>query len=78
MHFYIPAAVSCSPALRLYQQDSSYVSLGEICDQFCEESGVAREDPILIPGEKVKTILKEFTEEHKRMVSHSRPRVSCD
>lgn len=69
LHFHIPAAVSCSPGLRLYQQDSSYVSLGEFCDQFCEESGVAREDPILIPGERVKTILKEFTDsEHKRMV----------
>ncbi|KAI0028299.1 FAT-domain-containing protein [Vararia minispora EC-137] len=67
LHFHVPTAVSCNPASRLIQIDSSYVTFGEIYEQHCQEHGTAREDPILIPGEKVKVILREFREEHKRM-----------
>lgn len=31
---------------------------------------MAREDPILIPGEKVKETLRKFREMHYRMVSY--------
>ncbi|KAI6047148.1 hypothetical protein EDC04DRAFT_2864285 [Pisolithus marmoratus] len=60
LNFHIPAAVSCSPSLRLLQHDSSYVTLGDIYDRHCEEHGITREDPILVSGEKVKRVLLEF------------------
>jgi transformation/transcription domain-associated protein len=50
--FHIPAAISCSPSLRLLQTDSSYITLGDIYDHHCEEAGLSREDPILVSGEK--------------------------
>ncbi|KAI0053544.1 FAT-domain-containing protein [Auriscalpium vulgare] len=65
--FHIPAAISCSPSLRLLQNDSSYVTFGDIFEQFCEASGIAREDPVLIPGEKVKLVLREFKTTKGRM-----------
>jgi len=67
--FHIPASISCSANLRLLQNDSSYISLGDIFDKFCEDTRMAREDPILIPGEKVKETLRKFRETHFRMVS---------
>ena len=67
--FHIPASISCSANLRLLQNDSSYISLGDIFDKFCEDTRMAREDPILIPGEKVKETLRKFREMHFRMVS---------
>ncbi|KAH7909445.1 hypothetical protein BJ138DRAFT_1066999 [Hygrophoropsis aurantiaca] len=60
LSFHIPAAISCSPNLRLLQNDSSYVTLGDIYDRHCEENGITREDPILVAGEKVKSVLSEF------------------
>ncbi|KAI6164899.1 hypothetical protein EDD17DRAFT_1802323 [Pisolithus thermaeus] len=60
LNFHIPAAVSCSPSLRLLQNDSSYVTLGDIYDRHCEEHGITREDPILVSGEKVKRVLQDF------------------
>ncbi|KAI0320805.1 FAT domain-containing protein [Amylostereum chailletii] len=65
--FHLPASVLCGTSLRLLQSDSSYVNFGDIFEQFCESSSIAREDPVLIPGEKIKMILREFQQEHGRM-----------
>ena len=67
--FHIPIAVSCSPNLRLLQNDSSYVTFMDIYEQHCDRIGIAREDPTLVPGEKVKTVLREYKQEKDRMVS---------
>lgn len=68
LSFHLPAAVSCSPTLRLFQTDSSYVTLGEIYDLHCEEIGISREEPILFAGEKVKKTLREFRQNSTRQV----------
>ncbi|OBZ70424.1 Transcription-associated protein 1 [Grifola frondosa] len=54
LHFHLPAAISLAPNLRLLQNDPSYVTLGDIYDQYCEEGGNAREDPMLVVGEKAR------------------------
>ncbi|KAG9317678.1 hypothetical protein JVU11DRAFT_1890 [Chiua virens] len=66
LSFHIPAAISCSPNLRLLQNDSSYVTLGDIYDRHCEEIGITREDPILVSGEKVKSVLFDFKQANQR------------
>jgi len=63
LSFHIPAVVSFSPNLRLFQTDSSYVSLGDIYDLHCEENGFAKEDPCLFAGEKVKKVLREYIQQ---------------
>lgn len=68
LNFHIPAAISCSPNLRLLQNDSSYVTLGDIYDRHCEETGITREDPILVSGEKVKSVLLDFKHVNQRPV----------
>lgn len=68
LNFHIPAAISCSPNLRLLQNDSSYVTLGDIYDRHCEETGITREDPILVSGEKVKSVLSDFKQVNQRAV----------
>ncbi|KZT05505.1 atypical/PIKK/TRRAP protein kinase [Laetiporus sulphureus 93-53] len=60
LHFHLPVAVPCSTNLRLLQNDSSYITLGDIYDQHCDNVGITREDPTLVIGEKVRTALKEF------------------
>ncbi|EPQ59490.1 hypothetical protein GLOTRDRAFT_136350 [Gloeophyllum trabeum ATCC 11539] len=67
--FHLPAAVSCGTNLRLLQNDSSYINLGDIYDQYCEDTGVSKEDPILVVGEKIKTVLREFNHNEKRLPS---------
>ncbi|KDQ64542.1 hypothetical protein JAAARDRAFT_28186 [Jaapia argillacea MUCL 33604] len=69
--FHLPAAISCSPGLRLLQNDSSYITLGDIFDQSYEAPGVTREDPILAVGEKVKAVLRDFNQSMGRMPSKS-------
>ncbi|CAK5275625.1 unnamed protein product [Mycena citricolor] len=58
--FHVPIVVSFSPSARLYQTDSSYVSLGDIYDQHCEASGFAKEDPLLYAGEKMKQVMRQY------------------
>ncbi|KAJ3510077.1 hypothetical protein NLJ89_g4881 [Agrocybe chaxingu] len=61
--FHLPAAVSCSPNVRLYQTDSSYVSFGDVYDLHCEETQISREEPILFVGEKVRKVLREYRQQ---------------
>ncbi|KAF7301711.1 hypothetical protein MIND_00736700 [Mycena indigotica] len=58
--FHLPAMVSLSPVFRLYQVDSTYVSLAEIYDQHCDDSGLPREDIILYAGDKIRKVLREY------------------
>ncbi|KAF9485316.1 hypothetical protein BDN70DRAFT_848082 [Pholiota conissans] len=58
--FHLPSAVSCSPNVRLYQTDSSYISFGDIYDLHCETKGMSREEPILFMGEKVRKVLRDY------------------
>ncbi|KAF9075762.1 FAT domain-containing protein [Rhodocollybia butyracea] len=60
LNFHLPTAVSCSPNIRLYQMDSSYISLSDIYELHCESMGIQREDPILYSGEKVKKVMREL------------------
>lgn len=68
LHFHLPASVSCSPTLRLLQNDTSYITLGDVFDQHCHEIGISREDPILVVGEKIKQVLQEFKQHQGRTV----------
>ncbi|TFK75868.1 hypothetical protein BDN72DRAFT_954419 [Pluteus cervinus] len=58
--FHLPVAVSCSPNVRLFQTDSSYIAFSDIYDQFCDENKISKEDPTLFAGEKVKKVLRDF------------------
>ncbi|KAJ3865184.1 hypothetical protein EV359DRAFT_39363 [Lentinula novae-zelandiae] len=59
LNFHLPAAISCSPNIRLYQLDSSYISFLDIFELHCESMGFQREDPILYSCEKVKKVMRE-------------------
>lgn len=59
LHFHLPVAVPCSSNLRLLQNDSSYISLGDIYDQHCEDTGIEREDPGLLMTENYRAALME-------------------
>jgi transformation/transcription domain-associated protein len=70
--FHLPAAISCSLNARLFQNDSSYVTFGDIYDRHCEETGISREDPVLVAGEKVKQVLREFRQAQGKTVRQYR------
>ena len=72
LHFHLPAAVLCAPNLRLLQNDASYINLGDIYDQHCEDAGMAREEPVMMIGEKVKVAMREFKQRNGRSVGCSR------
>lgn len=61
--------MSCAPNLRLFQNDASYITLGDVYDLHCEEMGMTREEPTLMTGEKVKATLREFKQRNGRGVS---------
>lgn len=70
--FHVPAAISCSPNVRLFQTDSSYISMNDIYERFCAESGIAREEPILYAGEKAKKVMAEYKQASDRAVCFPR------
>ncbi|XP_006460304.1 hypothetical protein AGABI2DRAFT_184795 [Agaricus bisporus var. bisporus H97] len=68
LSFHLPAAVSCSPTLRLFQTDTSYITLGDIYEFHCEDAGISREEPILFAGEKIKKTLRELKQNPSRQI----------
>ena len=55
--------------MRILQNDSSYITLADIYEQYCEETGIQREDPLFMMGEKVRAIMREFRKTNGRLVS---------
>ena len=68
LYFHLPVAVPCGPSMRLMQNDSSYVTLADIYEQYCESTGILREDPMFLIGEKSKNILRELKKINPRQV----------
>jgi transformation/transcription domain-associated protein len=64
--FHLPAAVSCSPNVRLYQMDSSYVTFGDVYDLHCEHRGFTREEPIIFVAEKIQNILRDYRQQFSK------------
>ena len=64
LHFHVPVAVPCHPSMRLLQNDSSYITFGDVYEQFCLESGLVREDPFYMIADKVKSTLAAFKQSH--------------
>lgn len=76
--FHLPAAVSCSPNVRLYQTDSSYVTFGDIYDLHCEHQGFTREEPIIFVAEKIQNILRDYRQQFsKKQVWNTCRSVRC-
>ena len=68
LYFHLPVAVPCGPSMRIVQNDSSYVTLADIYEQYCDSAGIVREDPIFLMGEKTKVVLREFKKVNGRPV----------
>ena len=54
LQFHLPTAVALAPQLRLVQSDSSYISLQDVFDEFCNSKGMSREDSIMAFSDRVK------------------------
>lgn len=59
--------------MRLLQNDSSYVSMGDIFDQYCEENGITREDPLFLIADKIRTTFRLYKQKHGQLVSSVAP-----
>ncbi|KAI0698576.1 hypothetical protein BC835DRAFT_1541792 [Cytidiella melzeri] len=64
LHFHCPVAIPCATNMRLLVNDPSYVNFGDIYEQYCDESGIGREDVVFLLGEKIKAIVRGLRE-HK-------------
>jgi len=56
LQFHIPTAIPLAPQLRLVQNDSSYISLQDIFDDFCHNKGMSREDSLMAFYDRVKAL----------------------
>lgn len=54
IQFHAPSAVALAPQLRLVENDSSYVSLQDIYDDYCKSRGRTREESIMSYYDKIK------------------------
>ncbi|EKM59507.1 uncharacterized protein PHACADRAFT_205724 [Phanerochaete carnosa HHB-10118-sp] len=60
LHFHVPIAIPCHPSMRLLQSDSSYVTMGDIYEQSCNETGLGREDALFLIPDKVRTTVMQY------------------
>jgi transformation/transcription domain-associated protein len=56
LQFHLPTSISLAPQLRLVQNDSSYISLQDIYDDFCNANGMTREDALLTFNDRLKVL----------------------
>lgn len=51
--FHLPAAVPLAPHIRIVQDDSSYISLQGIYEDYCARTGQHKDDPLRLATEKI-------------------------
>lgn len=58
LSFHIPAIIPIAPQARLVQDDPSYISLFEIYEDHCNNSGMHKDDPIVFYLKRMKEIMQ--------------------
>ncbi|KAF2140214.1 uncharacterized protein K452DRAFT_273824 [Aplosporella prunicola CBS 121167] len=56
LQFTLPLMIPLSPGVRMIQDDSSYISLQGIYEDYCRRNGVNKDGPILFAIEKLRSI----------------------
>ena len=56
LYFHLPLMVPVAPHIRLVQDDSSYISLQGIYEDFCRKSGMSKDEPVLFTMEKLRAM----------------------
>jgi len=56
LQFHLPIMVPLSPNFRMVQDDSSYISLQAIYDDYCRRNGINRDEPTLFTIEKMRSL----------------------
>lgn len=47
--------------------------MGDIFDQYCEENGITREDPLFLIADKIRTTFRLYKQKHGQLVSSVAP-----
>jgi transformation/transcription domain-associated protein len=56
LQFHLPTAIALAPQLRLQQNDSSYVSLQDIYDDYASQKGMSREVSMMAYYDRIKQL----------------------
>jgi transformation/transcription domain-associated protein len=64
--FCVPATVQLHPNLRLEQNSARGINLSDVYDQWCEQTGITREEPMIAVGERLKQTVREWKQAHGR------------
>ncbi|ORX90024.1 hypothetical protein K493DRAFT_381622 [Basidiobolus meristosporus CBS 931.73] len=59
LSFHLPIAVPLAPNTRLVQDDPSYTSLQEIYEEYCDEVGMHKDEPVIFYLDKLRTLGSE-------------------
>ncbi len=68
--FHLPLMIPLAPQVRLVQDDLSYVSLQEIYEKHCENSGFHKDDPTILYINSIRNII------HRDKKNSTKPNVS--
>ncbi|KAL9594972.1 MAG: hypothetical protein Q9219_006728 [cf. Caloplaca sp. 3 TL-2023] len=56
LNFHLPLMIPVAPALRLVQDDSSYVSLQSVYEDHCRRNGINKDEPVLFTMDKLRAL----------------------
>ncbi|GJE84852.1 phosphatidylinositol kinase family protein [Phanerochaete sordida] len=76
LHFHVPIAVPCHPSMRLLQNDASYITMGDIYEQFCNEAGINREDAHFLIPDKMRATLLQYKQANGGQQAQAHYRVT--
>ena len=61
LNFYLPLMIPVAPALRLVQDDSSYISLQGVYEDHCRRNGINKDEPVLFTMDKLRALSEART-----------------
>ncbi|KAL8838619.1 MAG: hypothetical protein Q9170_002065 [Blastenia crenularia] len=70
LNFYLPLMIPLAPALRLVQDDSSYISLQGLYEDHCRRNGINKDEPVLFTMDKLRALTEARSNVGLPMSSH--------
>ena len=56
LQFHLPCMIPITPSVRMVQDDSSYINMQSIFEDYCRRNGVNKDEPVLFSIEKLRAL----------------------
>lgn len=68
LQFHLPLMIPITPSVRMVQDDSSYINMQGIYEDYCRKNGINKDEPVLFTIEKLRALQPQKNADHSSSI----------